>query len=696
VTTDTTLKSLLTEKRYDLIEGLWKEALADPIGRADFLLQASLGLARAGQKSRLQTLATAADAALRAHDDPEAARLRWSLLKEAVKAGATPSTNDGFHKLFEEVLSGAYPGSPSLTGLLGKFKFREAKEPADGLARAEKVEKWLPFEVGRCFMMAGRGAGKVVETNHALDAVRVDFEKAKGISVPIGVAARSLVPLPEGHFLLEKLTDFDSLAAKTMADPPGTLKRLLDSFGGKALTLAGVKEAVSGLVPESAWTSWWTSAKKHPQVVVHGSGKSATIEWSSSAASADVTLFTKFEKASLKEKMELFRKNAKRSPELGQKMAADLGAEAHQLKDTDPSRAFEVGILVEKSGVASLPFGVEELVPDDPMKLLSQLSDRQAREGLLEIFQKKRPEAAAKVFADWFLKEDDARTLDWIDRRLATLDPEGRERLLEKLLKSPRSGAKAFFWCVQQAQTDDGFRARLNANVLARLLDALSWEELGAARTKVREMFDRTGLAASWIMKQATVEDMKTFLEALERHNDLEAHRRKSLVAAAEMRFPELRKEGDEVVFVTPEALEAKRHELDQIIKVDIPENTKGIAIAAAEGDLSENFEYKARRDKQQLLSARAGKLQEELAKARALDPATIDATEVRPGTKVTVVGPGGTRSVTLLGPWDSRPEDFIYSYLSDLGRLLLGKRPGDAVEVLGEPGVIEKVEPWR
>ena len=77
--------------------------------------------------------------------------------------------------------------------------------------------------------------------------------------------------------------------------------------------------------------------------------------------------------------------------------------------------------------------------------------------------------------------------------------------------------------------------------------------------------------------------------------------------------------------------------------------NTKGIALAAAEGDLSENFEYKARRDKQQLLSARAGKLQEELGKARALDPATIDTSEVRPGARVTLEGPKGKKRRRVL-----------------------------------------------
>ena len=171
-------------------------------------------------------------------------------------------------------------------------------------------------------------------------------------------------------------------------------------------------------------------------------------------------------------------------------------------------------------------------------------------------------------------------------------------------------------------------------------------------------MFDRTGLVAGWLVKQASVEEARTFLAGLSRHHELEPLRRDGLLAAAEMRFPDLRKAEDDTFFVTAAAIEAKRAELDNILKVEIPENTKGIALAAAEGDLSENFEYKARRDKQQLLSARAGKIQEELGKARALDPATIDTTEVRPGARVTLEGPKGKKTVTLLGPWDSKPED--------------------------------------
>jgi transcription elongation GreA/GreB family factor len=686
------LQSLLTEKRFDLVETVFQEALADPLLNEETILAALRGFARAGQKPRLQALAGAADGALKKSADPDAPRLRWTILKEAVRAGATPSTPDGFHRLFEDVLASAWPDAVSLTSLLGRFKFREAKDPLDGLARAEKAEAWLPFETGKVFAMAGRGAGKVVETNFALNVVRLDFESAKGVAVPIGIASRQLVSLPPGHFLNEKFTAPDALRERVVADPGAALKHLIDSFG-RALTMTEVKEAVKGLVAEESWTSWWTASKKNPQVVVHGSGKNATVEWSDSADAADATLLAKFERSALKDRIDLFRKNQKRSAVLALAMAKLLVADAEELEDRDAATAFEIAVLVEKVPGVTHAADIERHVLAQPLALLGRLSDRTIRERALEILVREKPSEAPAVLAEWMFKEEDGRTIELIDRKLAEIDSVTRERTLDKLLKNPRSGPRAFVWFAQRSATDDAFRARLNPNVLGRLLDAISWDELGGLRTKVREMFDRTGLVAGWLVKQASVEEARSFLAGLSRHHELEPLRRDGLLAAAEMRFKDLRKAEDDTFFVTAAAIERKRAELDNILKVEIPENTKGIALAAAEGDLSENFEYKARRDKQQLLSARAGKIQEELLKARALDPATIDTTEVRPGARVTLEGPKGKKTVTLLGPWDSKPDEGVYSYLSELGKLLLGKTAGEQATVLGDEMTIKKIE---
>ncbi len=696
--TVSSLSSLFSEKRYDLVESAFREALEDPLAGADLLLASVRGLARAphSQKARLQAMAGAAEAVLKDRAlEPGIGPLRWALLKEAVRAGATPSAPDGFHKLFEDAFVSAYPEAAGLNSLLGRFRFREAKEPADGLARLEKVEKWIPFDVGRCFFMTGRGAGKVVETNFALDAVRLDFESAKGVSVPIGVAVKNLQPLPEGHFLRGKLTDPARLAAEVAADPADSVRRLIESVG-KPVTLAELKDAMKGLVPDEAWSSFWTAARRDPRVVVHGSGKNAVVEFTASAGAAGTSLLGKFEKASVAERIEIFRKNHKRSPDLAASMARALAAEAARLEETDPARAFEIALLVEKVPGLELALAVERNVLAQPLALLPSLQDRTIRERALQMVLDQRPAEAPGVLYEWFFKEEDGRTIEWMDRALAGRAPETREKTLAKVLSSPRAGPRAFLWFAQRAVQDESFRARLTAQIMGRLLDAVSWDELGTLRTKVREMFDRTGLAAAWLVKQATLEDARAFLEALSRHNLLPKLQRDGLVAAAEMRFPELRMSTEDTFFVTPEAVEAKRRELERILKVEIPENTKGIALAAAEGDLTENFEYKARRERQQLLSVRAGKLQEELSRARPIDPVAIDGTEVRPGARVTLGSPSGKRSIVLLGPWDSKPEEGVYSYLSDAGQALLGKGIGETVAFLGEPAVVEAIKPWR
>ena len=65
----------------------------------------------------------------------------------------------------------------------------------------------------------------------------------------------------------------------------------------------------------------------------------------------------------------------------------------------------------------------------------------------------------------------------------------------------------------------------------------------------------------------------------------------------------------------------------------------------------------------------------------------------MRPGARVTLGGPKGRKTVTLLGPWDSKPEAGVYSYLSELGKLLLGKTVGEQAIVLGDEMTIEKIE---
>jgi transcription elongation GreA/GreB family factor len=49
-----------------------------------------------------------------------------------------------------------------------------------------------------------------------------------------------------------------------------------------------------------------------------------------------------------------------------------------------------------------------------------------------------------------------------------------------------------------------------------------------------------------------------------------------------------------------------------------------------------------------------------------------------------------------ILGPWDSKPEENVYSYQSEFAEGLLGRRPGDRVTLSGVPAEILSITPWK
>jgi transcription elongation GreA/GreB family factor len=163
------------------------------------------------------------------------------------------------------------------------------------------------------------------------------------------------------------------------------------------------------------------------------------------------------------------------------------------------------------------------------------------------------------------------------------------------------------------------------------------------------------------------------------------------------MKFPELRAPAREWLYATAESVEARRGELEKLKRVELPANAEAMRTAKEHGDLRENFEYQAARQKHEYLSARIAALADELSRTRVLDPARIDTSEVRVGTRVSVRASSGPREITILGPWDSRPEDQIYSYQSEFGQRLLGARPGDVVSLEdGGEGEIVSIAPWK
>jgi transcription elongation GreA/GreB family factor len=100
-------------------------------------------------------------------------------------------------------------------------------------------------------------------------------------------------------------------------------------------------------------------------------------------------------------------------------------------------------------------------------------------------------------------------------------------------------------------------------------------------------------------------------------------------------------------------------------------------------GDLKENAEYHAARERQTLLSAAVTTLNKELESATVIQKTEVDKAKVSFGTIVTLVNnaDGKLETYTILGPWESDPVNNVISYLSPFGDKLMGSKTGEKLK---------------
>lgn len=136
-------------------------------------------------------------------------------------------------------------------------------------------------------------------------------------------------------------------------------------------------------------------------------------------------------------------------------------------------------------------------------------------------------------------------------------------------------------------------------------------------------------------------------------------------------------------MLVTAQKLSEKKAEAERIEKVEIPKNALEVADAKAKGDLKENQEYKSAREQQHFLNLTLSKLTEELNRAVVFDPTTATTSIVSFGTEVTLTDSNTQKDevYTILGPWESDPENNIISYMSPFGNAILDKKVGENVQ---------------
>lgn len=140
---------------------------------------------------------------------------------------------------------------------------------------------------------------------------------------------------------------------------------------------------------------------------------------------------------------------------------------------------------------------------------------------------------------------------------------------------------------------------------------------------------------------------------------------------------------------MTPEGHAAMHTELAHLKSVERPRISKEIGIAREHGDLRENAEYHAAKDKQGMIEARIRELEDKIARAEIIDPSSFSGAKIKFGARVTLedADSGKVVEYRIVGPDEASMEKGTISVTAPLARALIGREACDEVTVKAPGG---------
>ncbi|MEN8688303.1 MAG: transcription elongation factor GreA [Desulfuromonadales bacterium] len=145
-----------------------------------------------------------------------------------------------------------------------------------------------------------------------------------------------------------------------------------------------------------------------------------------------------------------------------------------------------------------------------------------------------------------------------------------------------------------------------------------------------------------------------------------------------------------QTVPMTPEGYQRLQEELKHLIRVERPRVVQDIAEARDHGDLSENAEYDAAKERQGFVEGRIAEINSKMARAQVIDVATIDTDKVVFGATVTVYDDESESESTyrIVGEDESDIKQGLISVSSPVAKALIGHRVDDEVQIKVPSGI--------
>jgi transcription elongation factor GreA-like protein/transcription elongation GreA/GreB family factor len=575
------------------------------------------------------------------------------------------------------------------------------------------------------FHTAGWGTGEIIEVSLVREELSLEFEYVIGPQhFTFDKAFKTLIPLQPDHFYARRFGNPDQLEKEAKENPGEIIRLLLRDLGPK--TAAEIKDELSDLViPAADWNRWWQAARakiKKDTKIESPKDLKEPFRLREEELPHEMALHKSLEsKPGVNATIQMVYTFLRDFPETLKNFEFKTSLEA-RLKDV-----LEHEILTDGQRLQILFFqeDLDILKSEEEMNaLIERIPNISEVIRNIEVlaFQKRAMQVVRKVRKDWkeifldLLFSIEANLLrDYILHELD--EPETLNDLkvkLNSLLIHPLSYPDVFVWYFQKILdkkhkppfSDAEGQNRFFEGLLI-LLDHL--EQKPQQRDLAKKIIglltaDRYKIVRD-VMQQSSADEIKEYLLLATKCQSLTDHDIKILHSLAEVVHPtlaRLRKEKasavseENIIWTTQEGYQKTQQRVQEIATVETVHNAREIEAARALGDLRENAEFKAALERRDRLQTELKFLSDQLARARILTPADINADEVGVGSVVHCRdSKGESLRFALLGPWDADPEKHILSFQSKLAQAMNGRTIGEKFEFQGETFTITDIDSY-
>lgn len=591
-------------------------------------------------------------------------------------------------------------------------------------------EKLELMQAGKYCIHRSWGIGKITEYNTQDSKLIIDFEGGKSGHAmdPVFCIDRLNILAPESMIARHR-EEPEVVEEIIKKRPTDLIVEILSYAPNQGATNTELESQLTRLLGEKRYKKWWASTKKllvkDPRIAVPSKKTAPYILRDDPVTAEDEILEQFFSTKAPKKKITLAEKlqDLSVSNENLKKQLPDvLISLTEAIKETRRLNPGErlYGLWVRNDLARYIHEDVEILEPTSSSmiyenKELSELAVQipsSYHKRFLDLIARCYPDDWEKIMFDLLKNSSGKFTSECINFLIERETEDKLQHMLQRWLDEQTLKGPILLWIVKNRHVSKFqmvVKDLINPRMLNAIFYAIDYEALqnaGTRRIPLADFLSDDAEIIPELLSSASPETAGDLATTLMLNQGFESLTKNSILARFIKQFPNVQnlltdeniEKAQDHLIVSQKSYDARKKEYDILINEKIPENTSAIVAARELGDLRENAEYKMARQDQETLLSRKEQYELDLGRAQITDFTDAPSDIIGVGTVVELLQYSSGKNITysILGAWDSDPENNILSYETPLAYALLSKKVGETVETnidnMSEQWTVKKI----